>query len=129
MFCSSIDINVNLRYRSRLARLSCSRPGGIPMTSQYQKLAMAFFHPSLREDPFNPEDSARYFYLAEQYKEALDLLMRHVLMRRGLWVMYGDVGMGKSSLLAVLRQRMHANEMFKPYVIGEILDPSQPSDV
>src|SRR3954452_13625483 len=99
------------------------------MSSQFQKLAMAFFHPSLREDPFNPEDSARYFNLADQYKEALDLLVRHVLMRRGLCVIYGDVGMGKSSLLAVLRQRMHANEMFKPYVIGEILDPSQPSDV
>jgi type II secretory pathway predicted ATPase ExeA len=99
------------------------------MSSQFQKLAMAFFHPSLREDPFNPEDSARYFYLADQYKEALDLLVRHVLMRRGMCVIYGDVGMGKSSLLAVLRQRMRTNEMFKPYVIGEILDPSQPTDV
>jgi type II secretory pathway predicted ATPase ExeA len=103
------------------------------MSSQFQKLAMAFFHPSLREDPFNPEDSARYFYLADQYKEALDLLVRHVLMRRGLCVIYGDVGMGKSSLLAVLRQRIHNNEMFKSYAVGEILDPSpgndQPSDV
>ena len=99
------------------------------MSSQFQKLAMAFFHPSLREDPFNPEDSARYFYLADQYKEALDLLVRHVLMRRGMCVIYGDVGMGKSSLLAVLRQRMRTNEMFKPYAIGEILDPSQPTDV
>ena len=45
---------------------------------------MAFFHPSLREDPFNPEDSARYFYLADQYREALDLLVRHVLRRGGL---------------------------------------------
>jgi type II secretory pathway predicted ATPase ExeA len=99
------------------------------MSSQFQKLAMAFFHPSLREDPFNPEDSARYFYLADQYKEALDLLVRHVLMRRGLCVIYGDVGMGKSSLLAVLRQRMRTNEMFKSHVVGELLDPSQPSDV
>lgn len=90
---------------------------------------MAFFHPSLREDPFNPEDSARYFYLADQYKDALDLLVRHVLMRRGLCVVYGDVGLGKSSLLAVLRQRMSTSELFRPYVVGEVLDPSQPSDV
>jgi general secretion pathway protein A len=99
------------------------------MASQFQKLAMAFFHPSLREDPFNPEDSARYFYLAEQYKEALDLLMRHILLRRGLCIVYGDVGIGKSSLLAVLRQRMRTSAHFKAYTIGEILDPSQPSDV
>ena len=98
------------------------------MSSQFQKLAMAFFHPSLREDPFNPEDSARYFYLADQYKEALDLLVRHVLMRRGLCVVYGDVGMGKSSLLAVLRQRLGTSELFRSYVVGEMLDPSQPSD-
>src|SRR5881296_3678220 len=98
------------------------------MSSQFQKLAMAFFHPSLREDPFNPEDSARYFYLAEQYKEALELLMRHVLLRRGLCAIYGDVGMGKSSMLAVLRQRMRTNPMFNAYAVGEMLDPSQPSD-
>ena len=98
------------------------------MSSQFQKLAMAFFHPTLREDPFNPEDSARYFYLAEQYKEALELLMRHLLLRRGLCVIYGDVGMGKSSLLAVLRQRMRSNDLFRSYVVGEVLDPSQPSD-
>lgn len=95
------------------------------MTSQYQKLAMAFFHPSLREDPFNPEDSARYFYLADQYREALDLLVRHVLLRGGLSIIYGDVGLGKSSLLAVLRQRARTSELFKLYLIGEILDPDQ----
>src|SRR6476646_8825624 len=98
MFCSTIDINVNPIAKSRLARLSCLRPGGALMTSQYQKLAMAFFHPSLREDPFNPEDSARFFYLADQYREALDLLVRHVLRRGGLSIIYGDVGLGKSSL-------------------------------
>ena len=98
------------------------------MTSQYQKLAMAFFHPSLREDPFNPEDSARYFYLADQYREALDLLVRHVLRRGGLSIIYGDVGLGKSSLMSVLRQRTRTNELFKQYVVGEILDPSQVTD-
>jgi general secretion pathway protein A len=98
------------------------------MASQYQKLAMAFFHPSLREDPFNPEDSARYFYLADQYREALDLLLRHVLRRGGLSIIYGDVGLGKSSLLAVLRQRARTSDNFKQYVLGEILDPSQVTD-
>ncbi len=98
------------------------------MTSQYSKLAMAFFHPSLREDPFNPEDSARYFYLADQYREALDLLVRHVLRRGGLSIIYGDVGLGKSSLMSVLRARVRSNDLFRSYVVGEILDPSQVTD-
>jgi general secretion pathway protein A len=98
------------------------------MASQYQKLAMAFFHPSLREDPFNPEDSARYFYLADQYSEALDLLVGHVLRRGGLCIIYGDVGLGKSSLMGVLRQRIRTSQLFKPFVVGEILDPSQVTD-
>jgi type II secretory pathway predicted ATPase ExeA len=98
------------------------------MASQYQKLAMAFFHPSLREDPFNPEDSARYFYLADQYREALDLLRSHVLRRGGLSIIYGDVGLGKSSLMAVLRHHTRTSELFKKYVVGEILDPSAVTD-
>lgn len=98
------------------------------MSSQYQKLAMAFFHPSLREDPFNPEDSARYFYLAEQYQEALDLLMRHVLRRGGLSIIYGDVGLGKSSLMAVMRNRIRTSQLFKDFILGEILDPSPVTD-
>src|SRR3954453_4656696 len=98
------------------------------MSSQFQKLAMAFFHPSLREDPFNPEDSARFFYLADQYKEALELLVRHVLRRGGLSIIYGDVGVGKSSLMSVLRTRVRTSDLFKPYVVGEILDPSQITD-
>ena len=76
------------------------------MTSQYQKLAMAFFHPSLREDPFNPEDSARYFYLADSTTKRSIYWCAMCSRRGGLSIIYGDVGMGKSSLLAVLRQRM-----------------------
>ncbi len=98
------------------------------MVSQYQKLAMAYFHPSLKEDPFNPEDSARFFFQGYQYKEALDLLTRHILWRRGLTIIYGDIGLGKSSLLNVLRRKIIGNDMFNNFVVAEVLDPSQPTD-
>jgi general secretion pathway protein A len=98
------------------------------MVSQYQKLAMAYFHPSLKEDPFNPEDSARFFFQGHQYKEVLNLLTQHILWRRGLTIVYGDIGLGKSSLLSVLRRRVMGNDLFSNLIVAEVLDPTQPTD-
>ena len=56
------------------------------------------------------------------------MLKRHVLRRGGLSIIYGDVGLGKSSLMAVLRQSVRTSDLFKQYVLGEILDPSQITD-
>ncbi len=98
------------------------------MVSQYQKLAMAYFHPALKEDPFNPEDSARFFYLGYQYKEAYEMLTSHIAMKRGLAIIYGDIGLGKSSLLGLLRKRIVGNDLFSSFLVGEVLDPSQPTD-
>lgn len=96
------------------------------VVNQFQKLAMAYFHPALREDPFNPADNSRYFLLAYQYKDALDLLLRHIETRRGLAIIYGEAGLGKSSLLTALSRGIEAEA--KSVVIGQIADPAEASD-
>lgn len=52
--------------------------------------------------PFSTTPSPRYFYLASQYKEALNHAISTVMQRDGLGILAGPIGCGKSTLLRYL---------------------------
>jgi len=59
----------------------------------------------LGEKPFGPTPDPRFLFLADSHREALDRL----LQQRGLAVLTGDPGTGKSALLLALREQLDAN--------------------
>lgn len=54
------------------------------------------------ENPFTLSPDPRYFFLTDALREAADKVRYVCDSRNGLTVLYGDVGMGKSSLLRLL---------------------------
>ena len=53
----------------------------------------------LRENPFNVNPDPRYLYLTRQAEEAWDGLKQGIQARKGLLLLTGEVGTGKTTLL------------------------------
>jgi len=53
----------------------------------------------LRENPFNVNPDPRYLYLTPQTQEALDQLKYGIQSRKGLMLLTGEVGTGKTTLI------------------------------
>jgi type II secretory pathway predicted ATPase ExeA len=60
----------------------------------------AHFH--LNEEPFGVSPDPRFFYQSEQHREALATLYYAVVQRRGLALLVGRAGLGKTSILVRL---------------------------
>jgi general secretion pathway protein A len=56
-------------------------------------------HFGFRESPFSASPSSRFFYTNDQYQEALANLRYGIEWKKGLIVMTGEVGTGKTTLL------------------------------
>ena len=59
----------------------------------------------LKEEPFSTVPSPRYFFLTAVHATALDKTAYVVGARKGLSVVFGDTGTGKSSLARLLHQK------------------------
>lgn len=59
----------------------------------------------LREAPFNSTLDPRFFFASPQHEEALACLVYAVAERKGLVVVTGDVGTGKSLVTRILNER------------------------
>ncbi len=57
----------------------------------------SYYH--LKEEPFRLTPDPRFLHLAEPHRAALTALLRGVLLRKGLVVLTGPVGTGKTTLL------------------------------
>lgn len=64
---------------------------------------LTFF--GLKEEPFSTVPSPRYFFLTSVHSTALEKTAYVVGARKGLSVVFGDTGMGKSSLARLLHQK------------------------
>jgi general secretion pathway protein A len=62
----------------------------------------------LAEKPFNATPDPRFLYISSGHRDALAQLRYGVQERKGFIVLTGRVGTGKTTLLQVLRQRLHA---------------------
>ncbi|MEE9166607.1 MAG: AAA family ATPase [Candidatus Neomarinimicrobiota bacterium] len=79
----------------------------------------------LRREPFSTSPDPEYLYLSEQHKECLDRLEISVRLRRGLSVIMGSVGTGKTSLSRKLIRTFQSDGKYDFYLI---LDPKFDSE-
>ena len=61
------------------------------------------------DKPFNLTPSPRYLYLGEVHKEALASLSYGVVERKGLIVLTGEVGSGKTTMVQALLANLDEN--------------------
>src|SRR5579862_4007793 len=59
----------------------------------------------LKEEPFSTVPSPRYFFLTSVHSTALEKTAYVVGARKGLSLVFGDTGTGKSSLARLLHQK------------------------
>ena len=62
------------------------------------------------KEPFSTSPDPSFFYLAREHKAALYRLQISIALRRGLSVILGDVGIGKTTLSRKLSQELLADE-------------------
>lgn len=62
-----------------------------------------------KEKPFELSPEARFLYLGENHREALALLTYGVKERKGLVVLTGEVGTGKSTMVRALLNNLNQN--------------------
>ena len=76
-------------------------------------------------EPFSTSPDPEFFYLSRKHQTALTKILIELHLRRGLSVVLGDVGTGKTSLSRKLIQELKENEEFLLHII---LDPSFESE-
>ncbi|UCD72176.1 MAG: AAA family ATPase [Syntrophobacterales bacterium] len=80
----------------------------------------------LEKEPFSSSPDPAFFYLSDDYRECLQRLEIAIRLKRGLNIILGQVGTGKTSLSRVL-YRMFQRES-RDYVFHFILDPRFPTE-
>jgi general secretion pathway protein A len=80
----------------------------------------------LKREPFSSTPDPHFFYLSDEYKECLQKLEISIRLRRGLNLILGEVGTGKTTLSRVLLQRFEQDSEI--YRFHYILDPGFTSD-
>ena len=73
---------------------------------------------SLKERPFNVTSDPAFFFLSRQHKEALSHLLYGVTQRKGILVITGEIGKGKTTLC-----RFFLNQLPKNVKTAFILNP------
>lgn len=77
-------------------------------------------HLGLPESPFNVAPDPRFFYTNRSFQEAFLVLRYGIKLRKGAIILTGVSGIGKTSLIAMLKTRCESNTH-----IAEILNPAQ----
>ncbi|MFH1996838.1 MAG: AAA family ATPase [Candidatus Omnitrophota bacterium] len=73
------------------------------------------------KEPFSTSPDPNFFYLSKEHETALTNTLIELRLKRGLSVILGDIGMGKTTLSRKLIQELKVREDF---VFHMILDPS-----
>ena len=84
-----------------------------------------FYH--LKEKPFELTPSSRFLYLGESHKKALDHLTYGVSERKGLILLTGEIGTGKTTMVHALLNNIDKNTQYihlsNPLLsMGEFMD-------
>jgi type II secretory pathway predicted ATPase ExeA len=78
----------------------------------------------LRENPFNVNPDPRFLYLTPQTREALDELTYGIQARKGLVLLTGEVGTGKTTLLNRLLDWLHEQQTPTAFIFNSHLEIS-----
>jgi general secretion pathway protein A len=73
------------------------------------------------QEPFSTSPDPEFFYLSKEHETALTNILIEIMLKRGLSVILGDIGTGKTTLSRKLIQELRGRENFILYII---LDPS-----
>ena len=76
---------------------------------------------ALEKEPFSTSPDPAFFFRSQSHESALNRLEIAIRLRRGLSVVLGDVGTGKTTLSRTLLQSFHGDDNF---IFHMILDPS-----
>jgi general secretion pathway protein A len=77
------------------------------------------------KEPFSTSPDPDFFYLSKEHERALTNILIELRLRRGLSVILGDIGTGKTTLSRKLIQELKGREDF---VFQIVLDPSFDSE-
>jgi len=78
-----------------------------------------------KKEPFSTSPDPEFFYLSKEHETSLTNVLIELRLRRGLSVILGDVGTGKTSLSRKLIQELKGREDF---AFSIVLDPSFEND-
>ena len=73
------------------------------------------------KEPFSTSPDPEFFYLSKEHETALTNILIELRLKRGLSVILGDVGTGKTSLSRKLIQELRSRDDF---IFNIVLDPS-----
>jgi len=76
----------------------------------------------LRENPFNVNPDPRYLFLTPQTQQALDELTYGIQARRGLSLLTGEVGTGKTTLINRLLDQLHEQQTPTAFIFNSHLE-------
>jgi general secretion pathway protein A len=65
---------------------------------------LSFF--DLKEQPFNVTPDPKFLYFGESYQDALAYLVYGIRMRKGFVVLTGEIGIGKTTVINALLERL-----------------------
>jgi type II secretory pathway predicted ATPase ExeA len=78
----------------------------------------------LRENPFNVNPDPRYLFLTAQTREALDEMTYGIQARKGLILLTGEVGTGKTTLINRLLNGLHQQKTPTAFIFNPHLETS-----
>jgi len=76
----------------------------------------------LRENPFNVNPDPRYLFLTSQTRDALDTLTCGIQTRKGLILLTGEVGTGKTTLINRLLDWLHQQQTPTAFIFNPHLE-------
>ena len=84
----------------------------IELLSEHECMATAESYFGFRETPFGVTPDPRFFYSSSLYLEGLAALVYGIRGKKGLMLLTGEVGTGKTILLRKLMRQLEANVQF-----------------
>jgi general secretion pathway protein A len=79
----------------------------------------------LRDNPFRANPDPRYLFLTQQTKETLDQIIEGIRARKGLLLLTGEVGTGKTVLLNRLMEWLEQERIPKAFIFNSHLKASE----
>jgi general secretion pathway protein A len=79
----------------------------------------------LRKDPFHLRPDPSFLFLTDQHREALTGLTFGILQRRGLVVLTGEVGTGKTTVLARILHFLPSSKLQYSKIVNPALTPAE----
>ena len=83
----------------------------------------------LRDNPFRANPDPRYLFLTQQTKENLDQIIEGIRTRKGLLLLTGEVGTGKTVLLNRMMEWLEQQRIPKAFIFNSHLKPDELLDL